>query len=175
MIDYAKLQSEIHAWAIAKGWLDPEADPRPIDGLLMLAVTEVAESVEAHRAGNPACERPGMEHLTHVAEELADVQIRLVQMADEWGFKIEAAIDFLPVGTIGARVDVLALHWLIVKEAVDFERAIRCGSFDHQHAIEELIGTVEFVADQLGVDLAEAVRLKMKFNWTRPTRHGKTC
>lgn len=172
MIDYEKLQPEIRAWAIEKGWLEPEAEPRAIDGLLMLVVTEVAESVEAWRAGNPACERPGMEHLTHVAEELADVVIRLVQMADEWGFKIGQ--PFVACADQVER-DAVQLHWLIVRRARALEVCLQSPVADHDFALGDIFSTVEFVAGQLDVDLAEAVRLKMQFNWTRPTKHGKTC
>ena len=164
MIDYPALQKEVHEWAIAKGWLDPEAEPRPIAGLLMLVLTEVAESVEAHRNGDPACERPGMEHLSHMAEELADVVIRLVQMADEHGEKLadnrRPALDY-------PHVCPLLDHWYIVRAAVDYER----GFID----FDSLLESVEYVAKQNGIDLAGAVRLKMAFNWTRPHKHGKAC
>ena len=164
MIDYPKLQDEIHEWAIEKGWLDQNAEPRPIASLLMLTLTEVAESVEAYRAGNPACERPGMEHLTHMAEELADVVIRLVQMADEHGIDLSdherPTLNF----THGCP---LKDHWYIVRAAVDFER----GFID----LPSLFEAVEYVANQCGIDLDEAVRLKMAYNWTRPHKHGKQC
>ena len=171
MIDYPALQKEVHEWAIAKGWLDPEAEPRPIAGLLMLVLTEVAESVEAHRNGNPACERPGMEHLTHMAEELADVVIRLVQMADEHGMTAGRS-PHLRIG----KGDTLSLHWRIVDAAVTVERW-RVPAVVHvrQRALEDLFAVVEHVANELGIDLAEAVRLKMAFNWTRPHKHGKAC
>lgn len=166
MIDYQKLKAEIHDWSIAKGWFDPTAEPRPIESLLMLVVTEVAESVEAYRAGNPACTRPGMEHLTHMAEELADVVIRLVQMADEHGIEIETDRRRRDVSNTD---DVLVMHWDIVVLLNSM------GLFSDNVSLRVLLDVIEDVAAAMDIDLAEAVRLKMDFNWTRPHKHGKTC
>ena len=172
VIDYEELKTEVRAWAIEKGWLNTSEPPRPVSRLLMLVVTEVAEGVESVRAGNPNCTRPGMEHLPHVAEELADVVIRLVQMSDEHGFSIGP-----PINAYSANVhrDPVELHWLIVREAVRLWTNLISPNRYQITAVQELFGVVEFVADQLNIDLAEAVRLKMKFNWTRPHKHGKAC
>lgn len=85
-------QDSITSWAIGKGWFDPD-NPRDPIKLDMLMVTELAESTEAHRLGNPPCERPGMEHFTHAEEELADLVIRALQKAGEMGWNLEAAIE----------------------------------------------------------------------------------
>lgn len=176
MIDYKELQSEIRAWAINKGWLDIDADPRPLNELLMLIVTEVAESVEAHRAGDPPCTRDGMEHLSHMAEELADVTIRLVQMADEWGITVAGSMTPYFEGVVG--MTPLQMHWGIVRCAINFEEAAE-GSFKAMQSVEvemmRLLGAVEYVAHTLDVNLKEAVELKMAFNWTRPHKHNKAC
>jgi NTP pyrophosphatase (non-canonical NTP hydrolase) len=102
------LQLMIREWSVAKGWRDLAAEPRNAGELIALCHSELSEALEAFRHGNPACERPGMKHLSHAEEELADCVIRIVQMADEYGF-----------------------------------------------------------------DLAEAIVAKMRFNWTRPPKHGK--
>lgn len=164
MIDYKKLQAEIHNWSIAKGWMDRDAEPRPLASLLMLTLTEVAESVEAHRMGNPACKRSGMEHLTHMDEELADVVIRLVQMADEHGMELDNTIK---PDVVVSPVSVLENHWYIVRSAVDFERGLI--------EFQTLLNAVEHVAAMSGFNLDEAIKLKMAFNWTRPHKHGKAC
>lgn len=85
------LQAWISTWAIRKGWMNPE-NPRELLHLLMLTVTEISEAAEAHRGGNPACVRPGMESLSHVEEELADAVIRLVQIAAEHKLNLVEAI-----------------------------------------------------------------------------------
>lgn len=174
MIDYVALKEELHRWSIEKGWNDPEAPPRPIGELLMLVVTEVAESVEAHRAGNPPCERPGMEHLSHMAEELADVIIRLVQMADEHGIEISMPLHYQ---RNTQPQSVLLLHWGIVRMADRLASLNAMGrdARDKRQAFAALLLSVEDTATHCGIALAEAVRLKMAFNWTRPHKHGKTC
>lgn len=85
------LQDGITLWAISKGWLTEE--PRNPAEQLMLIVTELAEACEAFRVGNPPCERPGMEHYSHAAEELADVVIRCFQMAGEHDIPLPEVIQ----------------------------------------------------------------------------------
>lgn len=85
------LQDGITLWAISKGWLTEE--PRNPAEQLMLIVTELAEACEAFRVGNPPCERPGMEHFSHAAEELADVVIRCFQMAGEHDIPLPEVIQ----------------------------------------------------------------------------------
>lgn len=85
------LQAWVSNWAIRKGWMNPE-NPRELLHLLMLTITEISEAAEAHRSGNPACARPGMEALSHVEEELADAVIRVAQLAAEHGFNLAEAI-----------------------------------------------------------------------------------
>lgn len=86
------LQEEIREWAIEKGWRNLDDPPRDPLQLLMLIVTEIGECAEAFRNGNPPCERLGMKHLSHAEEELADAVIRIIQMADEYGFNLPGAI-----------------------------------------------------------------------------------
>ena len=85
------LQDGITLWAISKGWMTEE--PRNPAEQLMLIVTELAEACEAFRVGNPPCERPGMEHFSHAAEELADVVIRCFQMAGEHSIPLGEVIQ----------------------------------------------------------------------------------
>jgi NTP pyrophosphatase (non-canonical NTP hydrolase) len=83
----AKLQQEIHRTAVEHGWWDQE---RPMGEVLMLAVTELAEAMEAYRAGNPMSEK--IDGFSKVEEELADTMIRILDMAGGMGFDIEGAL-----------------------------------------------------------------------------------
>lgn len=58
--------------------------------VLMLAVTELAEAMEAYRAGNPMSEK--IDGFSKVEEELADTMIRILDMAGGMGFDIEGAL-----------------------------------------------------------------------------------
>jgi len=70
---------EIHANAVAKGFWDP---PPPFAQAMMLVVTECAEAVEADRIGDRE----------NMGEEIADAVIRLFDLAEGFGFDLEAEI-----------------------------------------------------------------------------------
>jgi NTP pyrophosphatase (non-canonical NTP hydrolase) len=83
----AQLQEEIHRTAVEHGWWDQD---RSIGEVLMLAVTELAEAMEAHRDGNPSSEK--IDGFTKVEEELVDTIIRILDLAGRMGFDIEGAL-----------------------------------------------------------------------------------
>ncbi len=56
----------------------------------MLAVTELAEAMEAYRDGNPASEK--IDGFTKVEEELVDTIIRILDLAGGMGYDIENAL-----------------------------------------------------------------------------------
>ncbi len=82
-----KLQQEIHRVAIEHGWWDRD---RSIGEVLMLAVTELAEAMEAYRDGNPDSDK--IEGFSKVEEELADTIIRILDFAGGMGFDIDGAL-----------------------------------------------------------------------------------
>ena len=82
-----ELQREIHRTAVEHGWWDQQ---RPVGEVLMLAVTELAEAMEAYRDGNPASEV--IDGFSKVEEELADTIIRLLDFAGGMGYDIEGAL-----------------------------------------------------------------------------------
>jgi NTP pyrophosphatase (non-canonical NTP hydrolase) len=83
----AQLQEEIHRTAVEHGWWDQD---RSIGEVLMLAVTELAEAMEAYRDGNPSSEK--IDGFTKVEEELVDTIIRILDLAGRMGFDIEGAL-----------------------------------------------------------------------------------
>ncbi len=83
----AQLQNEIHRTAVEHGWWEQK---RPFGEVLMLAVTELAEAMEAYRDGNPTSEKIG--GFSKVEEELADTIIRILDYAGGMGLDIEGAL-----------------------------------------------------------------------------------
>jgi NTP pyrophosphatase (non-canonical NTP hydrolase) len=73
--------------AVSKGWWN---DDRNNGELLMLMVSELAEALEGLRHGNPPSEHIG--HFSAVEEELADVVIRIMDVAVARGWKVADAI-----------------------------------------------------------------------------------
>ncbi len=83
----SELQREIHRTAVEHGWWDKE---RPIGEVLMLAVTELSEAMEAYREGNPESEK--INGFSKVEEELVDTIIRILDFAGGMGYDIEGAL-----------------------------------------------------------------------------------
>ena len=82
-----EMQADVHQTAVEHGWWEAE---RPVGEVLMLVVTEVAEAMEAYRAGNPESDKiPGH---TKMAEELADAVIRILDYAEGAGIDLAAAL-----------------------------------------------------------------------------------
>ena len=83
---------------IDKGWVDPEAPSRDFGTMTALLVSEVGEFVEAHRhpdGPNSPCDKRLVDGamLSKQAEELADIQVRLFDMASEMGVDLASAFD----------------------------------------------------------------------------------
>lgn len=90
------LQQEAHNNACNKGWWDsPDGSfkqLRPIPELLMLVTTEVAEAMEAYRDAIALYELDKGKKPVGFAHELADVMIRVADMAEAYGIDLEKAI-----------------------------------------------------------------------------------
>lgn len=89
-----RLQSAIAANNFEKGWRDPEAPHRNFGELISLIHSETSEALEAFRDGDDYTEisyeddgKP-----VGVASELADVIIRVLDMADEMNIPVIEAV-----------------------------------------------------------------------------------
>ena len=81
------LGCEIHEIAKDKGWWK---SPRNEGELIALIHSELSEALEALRAGNPPSEKAA--GYSQVEEELADVVIRVLDMAEGLGLDLSGAI-----------------------------------------------------------------------------------
>ena len=83
---FRTLTHAVHANAVEHGWWEEDRGTEP----LLLMHTEISEAVEALREGNPESRKiPGH---SHVAEELADVVIRVLDYCGKHNINIGAAI-----------------------------------------------------------------------------------
>ena len=84
-MELEKIQKEIHEIAVNHGWWDADK-PRTFLDLIMLVVCECSEAVEEYRKTGT------VEGNDHIAEELADVLIRVLDLAEHYNINMSEAI-----------------------------------------------------------------------------------
>ena len=184
---FRQLTDEVREINTALGW---RLGDSTLGDLVALVHTEVAEATTAYRRyrladmTRPACGRAvvsgescpehGLPKPAGVADELADVVIRLIDLADIFQIRVfEPDLELAdvapihmstvtwpePIDTFGEYMDWLhsCVHGVVASR--DVPRAIRA---------------VATVANQFGIDLAMAVERKVAYNRTREYQHGGT-
>ena len=179
------LQKEAHAIAKEKGWWD---EPRSFGDLIALVHSELSEALEAYRL-NPNSVGPIYWHNVGtkrppcgVAIELADVVIRVADMAEHYGVVLSEirVINWeMPqwVRSFGDWITALhsSVHMIMFVASVklynDPSAHIPCGR-DWGTELRDTIGRVYLMAAHYGIDLDAAIEAKMEYNRTREYRHG---
>ena len=182
-MNLADLQREAHAIAKAHGWWDEE---RTFDDLIALCHSELSEALEEYRGRYIRSFWPYWRQLhtypngrpRGVASELADVVIRVADMAEHYGYSLDPAksiedrdaLDVCLAG-LGSFGDWIArLHW-ITAEATSYKGV----ASEHLviNALASLIVGVQRMATHYGIDLDAAIEVKMAYNRGRSYRHGR--
>lgn len=187
-MNYYELAKEIHANAVAKGFWDK---PHSNEHYLMLVITELSEAVEAHRKGRTASIPEGIEdfpdkaftpsfesHIKDTVEdELADTQIRLL---DLYGYIIDNDPETPDITEQVKENYSYARDFIGVPgEFTDWAFALAHDLSENPIAYTTLLKvynglcTLLCMAEHFGIDLDRHVRLKMRYNATRPRLHGK--
>ena len=96
------LQRNLHANAKAHGFWDGADDPDNVSvpTKLCLIHSEISEALEAHRKGDPPCEKEYVGHsgvlvklqMSGIAEELADAFIRILDLAEHLKIDLARAV-----------------------------------------------------------------------------------
>ena len=180
----AALAVEIHANAVNKGFWDGTPD---IEKFLMLIVCELAEAVEADRAGKRA-DRTSYDKLTPVwgwesqfrtggfknwikdtvEDELADAAIRILDLAEHLGV----------TGKVSCCQNSSALFMVDSPFAAKVYRIVRYMPSGRMHEsfpihLKVVLGSIFALAESLKIGLLWHMREKMAYNATREKLHGK--
>lgn len=179
-MNYYELAKEVHANAVAKGFWDEKHSD---EHYLMLVITELSEAVEAHRKGRTASIPEGIEGFPNeafipsfeahikdtVEDELADTQIRLL---DLYGYLIEEdAKDIDLSKDVDENYELLGFtEWAYETVRYLCESEVLSPDIDK---VYNGLCCIRNIAEHFGIDLERHVRLKMRYNTTRPRLHGK--
>lgn len=189
-MDLTKISQEIHGNAVEHGFWD--GNPKP-EHFLMLVFTEVSEMVEADRKGTRAnLEKTDIGPATNimrenlreaiemandfngvfesfikntVEDEMADVVIRLLDLAGSMG------IDFAHLNPCNYRRSFP--HFTFTENAYSLIKGLAREQINIVSRIRFGIHYMFEWAKSMGVNLSWFIRMKMRYNTTRPLRHGK--
>ena len=162
-----ELQKEAHAIAKEAGWWD---EPPAFGDLIALVHSDLSAVLEAHRAFHGRI--PPNHSWAILGERLADVVIRVADMAEWYGYDLSIAEEYKPFDyfkpdalTFGMRIAML--HGIV---------AVAFGNEGSEILVEVSLATlvvaVQRMAAHYGIDLDAAIAAKMEYNMTRPYRHG---
>lgn len=180
-IDRQALAKKAHAAAVAKGFWDENYSP---EHYLMLVITELSEAVEAHRKGKHADIKNyadsaqttfNFEHYIKdtLEDELADAYIRLLDLAQGFGYDLE--VD--DISDLCYDEGVYAYKQMSFTEAVfNLSRGITYHSIRSGELKKKLpfvLSDIEAIAEVHNIPISWHIEEKMKYNETRPARHGK--
>ena len=184
---FADFSRFCHERAVAKGFWD---EPHPRSHYFVLADGELSEAVEADRIGRWAKLTPeqveelrGLEGAAYaqaflrlvkdaVEDELADAVIRL---ADLYGMLLELRPrlqskrledEYVP------RAEDLA-EWPLTKAVYRAKCILFDSGWADNSIIRRTVLLIKTYASAIGIDLMTHIELKLKYNETRPAKHGK--
>lgn len=174
--EHARNQEYVHRVNAANGWFD-----KPVSFLDCMALL-MTEVVEVHDAFLAEGLRGNRTARSHMASELADCYIRLVDDASRFMVDLGVQVDihrhdFQPLGDVITFATVCMELVRRIRDAVEAYRNEGLGEDgaagpETAGALARFFLELEATCDTFGVDLVKAFESKMEVNARRPYRHG---
>ena len=192
------LRDQIHANAVAKGFYE---ETHPDEHYLALIIEEIGEAITADRKGERANTESFREEMERgyeietpykmyikgsLEEELADIAIRLLDFAGHKGVDLDvhetAKEKYMELKNGGFqefvnRYNKIGFSVFMFRFAMELDGIILCINNGFEKCeIQDIVNaltSIEALANALGFDLIYHIKAKMKYNETRPYKHGK--
>lgn len=186
-LNYNQLAAEVHANSVKHGWWENQPS---IEHFLTLVVCELAEAVEADRKGIKADialferriqEKPSEhEAATYeqryaywfeahikdsVGDELADAVIRLLDIAGAYNYNFSKPF--------AGYVALISPANSFTENIGSIMECVLCHTLTTYNRVACSFVQIEWLAAQMGIDLAWHIKHKMQYNANRPYKHGK--
>jgi len=177
--------------AKSKGWWDKE---RSFAALTLLMQSEISEALEDYRnkkglnevwyeSSDPMANRILTEpsspndKFCGIASELADVVIRICDMAGHYGLELKPiavkASDNFEVALARASLEISKAFDVLDDWAGTLPRMVLRGRLEAAGVfLSGAIVHLDHMCRANGIDLEKAIEIKTAFNRTRPQRHG---
>ena len=181
-MNLADLQREAHAIAKDHGWWD---EPRTFGDCIALVHSELSEALEAYREYGVEPFQQGRKlfwfkdgHPTGVASELADVVIRVADMAEFYGVDLAGYRLTAGFSAWSGRESfgewLGEAHWMLSQAFETFyaDTKYNSGWRAVSQRLADIILWAERMAAHYGIDLDAAIEAKMQYNRHRKYRHG---
>lgn len=188
--DLNKLSKEIYEANKLKGWHDQEYSN---EHYLCLVISELMEAVEADRKGRIFENQSVTNDFDHferkvdkigfvkafeedikdtVSDELADAVIRLLDLAGVRKINIQSSYVFSKhYGIVGYSFTEKMLYAVRIILSDLYEKINK--TFSLYANINEALSLLNFICEEINIDLWQHVELKLQYNKSRPIKHGK--
>ena len=161
-----KWRDKVHSLAIEKGWYEEE---RSRLSLTMLINSEVFEAYECWRKNQDLTYLDSNGKPCGLPSELADIVIRLFDMAGYYGvdfcFPEFQLKQYYGVLKIFSRDDFEKFCSIIAKNMFNWD-------FIHPEGYVNVISFIYLYCEENNIDLENEMIIKHEYNKTRPRRHG---